>query len=254
MSPRPGHAPGTRHRHRRAENTSLCPRPFGQGQYLARSLKVPFLHKRPELNAPPRHGAARGRSYPPSTHRGDVSSMGERQLVRDAHASLLVTRVCILDEPTATLTDVEIERIFRGAPCGQHKGRSVLYITHRLAEVYAICDRVTVLRNGSDTSSPLSRTASTAHEPQPTMYPDETRARARAPLAVRRVVSPSMFEQFLNRRAQRPNLVHCRAGRTFGAAEIVRGPRGFGARPEQVTVNGRPLKLGSPARAARRGR
>ena len=74
--------------------------------------------------------------------------MGERQLVEIARLLTRDARVLILDEPTATLTDVEIERIFAALVALKREGRSVLYITHRLAEVYAICDRVSVLRNG----------------------------------------------------------------------------------------------------------
>src|SRR6202012_5247270 len=75
-------------------------------------------------------------------------AMGERQLVEIARLLTRDARVLILDEPTATLTDVEIERIFAALIAVKREGRSILYITHRLAEVYAICDRVTVLRNG----------------------------------------------------------------------------------------------------------
>ncbi len=54
-------------------------------------------------------------------------------LTRDA-------RVLILDEPTATLSDVEIERIFAALRALKREGKSVIYITHRLGEVFRICD------------------------------------------------------------------------------------------------------------------
>ena len=62
-------------------------------------------------------------------------------LTRDA-------RVFILDEPTATLSDVEIERIFSALRALKAEGKSIIYITHRLGEVFEICDTVSVLRNG----------------------------------------------------------------------------------------------------------
>ena len=57
-------------------------------------------------------------------------------------------RVLILDEPTATLSDFEIDRIFAALLALKREGRSIIYITHRLAEVFRICDSVSVMRNG----------------------------------------------------------------------------------------------------------
>ncbi len=57
-------------------------------------------------------------------------------------------RIFILDEPTATLSDVEIERIFAALRSLRAEGKSIIYITHRLGEVFEICDTVSVLRNG----------------------------------------------------------------------------------------------------------
>src|SRR5919204_372988 len=64
-----------------------------------------------------------------------------RLLARDA-------RILILDEPTAALADVEIERVKHVVRSLATKGRAVVYVTHRLGEVFEIADRVTVLRNG----------------------------------------------------------------------------------------------------------
>jgi hypothetical protein len=57
-------------------------------------------------------------------------------------------RVLILDEPTATLSDADIERILGILKSLRAQDRSILYITHRLGEVFELCDSVTVLRNG----------------------------------------------------------------------------------------------------------
>ena len=54
----------------------------------------------------------------------------------------------ILDEPTATLSDADIERIIGILKNLRAQGRSIIYITHRLGEVFDLCDSVTVLRNG----------------------------------------------------------------------------------------------------------
>jgi ABC-type sugar transport system ATPase subunit len=75
-------------------------------------------------------------------------AIGQRQIVEIARLLARNARVLILDEPTATLTDAEIERILGMLKTLRSQGRSVIYVTHRLGEVFSLCDRVTVLRNG----------------------------------------------------------------------------------------------------------
>ena len=75
-------------------------------------------------------------------------SLGERQLVEIARALGRGARVLILDEPTATLTDVEIERVFAAVRRVAADGCSVLFVSHRLGEVLQLCDAVTVMRDG----------------------------------------------------------------------------------------------------------
>ncbi|HEX3350481.1 MAG TPA: ATP-binding cassette domain-containing protein, partial [Acetobacteraceae bacterium] len=75
-------------------------------------------------------------------------SIAERQLVQIARALLKPHRVVILDEPTAVLTPVESNALFRAVARLKAARVGVLYISHRLPEVAAIADRVTVLRDG----------------------------------------------------------------------------------------------------------
>jgi ABC-type sugar transport system ATPase subunit len=75
-------------------------------------------------------------------------SIGERQLVEIARLLVRDARLLILDEPTATLSKPEIERVFRATRDLVARGRSVIFVSHRLDEVFELCDRVTVLRDG----------------------------------------------------------------------------------------------------------
>lgn len=75
-------------------------------------------------------------------------SIGEQQLVEIARALARKGRVLILDEPTAALSAGETRRLFRMIGKVQARGVGVIYISHRLGEVFELADRVTVLRDG----------------------------------------------------------------------------------------------------------
>ncbi len=75
-------------------------------------------------------------------------SIAEQQLVEIAKALSSEAKVLIMDEPTAALSPVEVERLFRIAQTLRADGAAVLFISHRLEEVFALCQRVTILRDG----------------------------------------------------------------------------------------------------------
>jgi rhamnose transport system ATP-binding protein len=75
-------------------------------------------------------------------------SMPEQQLVEICKAIGADARILIMDEPTAALTEPEVEHLFRIIATFRARGAGIVYISHRLEEVFAIADRITVLRNG----------------------------------------------------------------------------------------------------------
>lgn len=75
-------------------------------------------------------------------------SVAEQQLVEIAKALSLDAKLVIMDEPTATLTGQEIEELFDVIRSLTAKGIAILYISHRLDEIFRIADRVTVMRDG----------------------------------------------------------------------------------------------------------
>jgi ribose transport system ATP-binding protein len=77
-------------------------------------------------------------------------SPGEKQLVEIARALGTAVRVLIMDEPTSSLTQKETERLYQVIDTLKSETVSVLYISHRLAEVKRCADRVTVLRDGKN--------------------------------------------------------------------------------------------------------
>ena len=75
-------------------------------------------------------------------------SMADQQLIEIAKALSIEARVLILDEPTASLSAHEVERLFTIVRQTRGRGVAVLFVSHRLDEVFELCDRATVLRDG----------------------------------------------------------------------------------------------------------
>lgn len=75
-------------------------------------------------------------------------SIGQQQMIEIARALSIRAKVLIMDEPTAALTDREIEHLFGIMNELKAQGVSIVYISHRMEEIFAMCDRITVLRDG----------------------------------------------------------------------------------------------------------
>jgi len=75
-------------------------------------------------------------------------SIADQQLVEIAKALTTNARVIVMDEPTAALTSSEVDRLFGIVETLRARGNAVLFVSHRLEEIFAICQRVTVMRDG----------------------------------------------------------------------------------------------------------
>ena len=76
-------------------------------------------------------------------------SVGQQQMVEICKALMADAKVIIMDEPTAALTQSETEALFKVIQSLRKKGVSMVYISHRMEEIFELCDRITVLRDGS---------------------------------------------------------------------------------------------------------
>lgn len=85
--------------------------------------------------------------YAPTTKIKELQ-MGERQLVEIARCLTMQTKILVLDEPTSSLTKKEVETLFALMRALKEQGISIIFISHRLDEVFDICDRITVMRDG----------------------------------------------------------------------------------------------------------
>ncbi|HUG91503.1 MAG TPA: sugar ABC transporter ATP-binding protein, partial [Planctomycetaceae bacterium] len=89
--------------------------------------------------------------------------VGDQQLVEIAKALSLQAGILIMDEPTSALTETEVDRLFRVIGRLRERGVTILYISHKLDEVFRLSDRITVLRDGRHVRT-LDRAATTARE------------------------------------------------------------------------------------------
>ena len=75
-------------------------------------------------------------------------SVGERQRIEIVRCLLQSPRLLIMDEPTSVLTPQEVDKLFETLRQLAAEGCSILYISHKLHEIKALCDRATILRGG----------------------------------------------------------------------------------------------------------
>jgi ribose transport system ATP-binding protein/rhamnose transport system ATP-binding protein len=236
-----------------AQELSLCPDLSVEDNIWLGSVKVPLFHRQTRFTKRAREaldllGATQIRL---DTLVGELG-MGERQLVEIARMLTRDGRVLILDEPTATLSDAEIERIFSALIAIKQQGRSIIYITHRLAEVFQICDTVTVLRNGE-----LVETRPVAGLDRKIliemmlgrsfveMYPESATIQGEPALVIEGLSIPGSVLSF---RVSVPRgTITCIAGQVgSGAVEVINALAGLVYNASgRVSINGVPVALGS---------
>ena len=88
-----------------------------------------------------------GVSIPVDTVMSDLS-VGQQQMIEICKALLVDAKVIIMDEPTAALTQSETAALFEVIENLRDRGVSIVYISHRMEEIFELCDRITVLRDG----------------------------------------------------------------------------------------------------------
>lgn len=187
-------------------------------------------------------------------------SMPEQQLVEIAKALGAHSKVLIMDEPTASLTQREIEMLFEVIAALRREGVGIIYISHRLEEVSAVADRITVLRDGA-TVATLGRDEATreqligmiAGSEGGVAHPKRVAAFGETVLQVRHLGS---------RGGLRNISLAVRAGEIVGVTGLLGSGRTrlaaalFGLSPAdsgEIFLEGRAVEIGSPEDAIRLG-
>jgi rhamnose transport system ATP-binding protein len=183
------------------------------------------------------------------------------QLVQVARALAFDCRVLVLDEPTTSLTDAEVDHLFAVLEALKARGVTLLFVSHRLPEVFRLCDRITVLRDGrwvgtfvtADATADTIVRAMVGREPPARTARGAAASTAAPALAVRQLSRPPLvrnvsFDVYPGEILGVFGLVG--SGRSevletvFGLAAPVRG---------DIQVRGRAVALRSPRDAMRAG-
>jgi ABC-type sugar transport system ATPase subunit/ribose/xylose/arabinose/galactoside ABC-type transport system permease subunit len=131
------------------QELSLCPHlTVAENVYLGRT---PTVHGRIDYRALGQSAstafAALGVAIDPRAIAGELS-LADQQLVEIAKAFTAHPRLLILDEATSALDSGQVDLLFAALRRLRDKGTAIIFVSHRLEEVFAICDRITVLKNG----------------------------------------------------------------------------------------------------------
>ncbi|MDN3295199.1 sugar ABC transporter ATP-binding protein [Streptomyces ficellus] len=183
-------------------------------------------------------------------------SIADQQIVEIAKALSFEARVLIMDEPTAALTGGETARLFSVVEALRAEGVAVLFISHRLEEIFRLCQRVTTLRDGRRVAcEPLEGLTEDdlvrrmVGRDLGELYPKQATDIGATALSVHRLTREGVFHD-VSFEVRRGEIVALAGLVGAGRSEVVQAVFGVDrADAGEVEVNGRKLPLGSPTAA-----
>jgi len=183
-------------------------------------------------------------------------SVGNRQRVEILRALSLDARVLIMDEPTAALTEADVKRLFDIVRRLRARGVAIVYISHRMDEIFAISDRVTVLRDGAYIGTRVTRDTDSGELVHMMVG---RRIEALFPKVVADIGEPVLEARDLVAKPMTRGVsLTVRAGEIVGLAGLVGSGRSemaqtlFGITPAEsgeIRIEGKPVVITSPAQA-----
>jgi rhamnose transport system ATP-binding protein len=187
-------------------------------------------------------------------------SIADQQMIEIAKALSFDARVLVMDEPTAALSGVEVERLFAVARSLRSHGAAVLFISHRFDEVFDLCDRITVMRDGQWVSTDLAADLTVDQVVRrmvgrevSSLFPKLDVEAGDVVLEVRGLTRRGVFSD-VSFDVRAGEIVALAGLVGAGRSEVVRAVFGVDEYDAgSVTVHGRPLKPGSPAAAMAAG-
>jgi len=187
-------------------------------------------------------------------------SVADQQLVEVAKALSLDARVLVMDEPTAALSGREVDRLFATVRQLREHGVAVLFVNHRLEEVFALADRVTVLRDGRHVITapiaeltPAETIRHMVGRQLDSLYPKQDARPGEPALEVAGLTRAGVFRD-VSFTVRRGEIVALAGLVGAGRTEVARALFGIDrADAGEVRVGGRPVHAASPGDAMRAG-
>jgi len=187
-------------------------------------------------------------------------SIADQQLVEIAKALTADARVIVMDEPTAALTISEVARLFGITRTLRDHGAAVLFVSHRLEEIFDLCQRVTVMRDGRHVLTKPIEELTTASiiramvgRDMDALFPKENAERGGPVLRVERLTREGVFTD-VSFDVHAGEIVALAGLVGAGRSEVARAIFGIDkADAGAVSVHGRRLRNGSPTGAMRAG-
>ena len=187
-------------------------------------------------------------------------SIADQQLVEIAKALSFDARVLIMDEPTAALSGVEVERLFAVARSLRESGAAILFISHRFDEVFGLCDRITVMRDGAHVSTDPTAGLTVDEVVRRmvgreggSLFPKVEAEIGEVALSVRGLTRHGIFRD-VSFDVRRGEIVALAGLVGAGRSEVIRAVFGVdGRNAGEVLVHGTPLAGGDPRAAMRAG-
>ncbi|MGV0878248.1 sugar ABC transporter ATP-binding protein [Martelella sp. FLE1502] len=187
-------------------------------------------------------------------------SIAKRQLVQIARVLLTPHRVVIFDEPTASLTPFETEALLKVIRAIRDRGVAVLFISHRLNEVKAIADTVTVLRDGqliasrdADTLEPADMARLMVGRDVSKLYPDRAHDGAGLPVLEVEDFTVPGYAQRCSFTLNKGEILGFAGLIGAGRTELMEGLLGLKPGKGAVRLNGRTVNFNAPIAALRSG-
>ncbi|MET7519940.1 sugar ABC transporter ATP-binding protein [Streptomyces sp. NPDC005480] len=187
-------------------------------------------------------------------------SIADQQIVEIAKALSFDARVLIMDEPTAALTGSEVARLFAVVRTLREQGSAILFISHRLEEIFGLCQRVTTLRDGAlIASEPVEGLTEDdlvrrmVGRDLDELYPKQATDIGAVALSVRRLTREGVFTD-VSFDVRRGEIVGLAGLVGAGRSEVARAVFGIDRRDAgTVEVDGRALVNGAPSTAMAAG-
>jgi rhamnose transport system ATP-binding protein len=187
-------------------------------------------------------------------------SIADQQLVEIAKALTTSARVIVMDEPTAALTTTEVERLFGIVETLSARGNAVLFVSHRLEEIFGVCQRVTVMRDGRhvltksiDELTIQSVIRAMVGRDMDALFPSVSTEPGQVVLKVDQLTREGVFTN-VSFDVRRGEIVALAGLVGAGRTEVARAIFGIdGLDAGTVEIEGKPLRPGSPTAAMAAG-